>query len=709
MELQNTHNSTLSSPSLCVPSSVSPCLQHIHSSLTFPSRSRCPSRFTCCPSRTQRPPSFCIIAKARQSESKAPPPRQELWELREYEDPDEDENDEQKKSKGRRRTFETEVEARRHHWISRMWAPWEEALSPEAQFAVDALNLDQGDEPIVPMEMMDRLNVNKPLIPDAIFEGKEEIPEDPDVIEARENGALPGTAWKSPMVFSLIPPRDWPPPGWKVDPDELAFIRSIHGIMETRVTPFDLSTAVPETEENKGSHPRWRMFMKQYEEWVAANKERLDREAKEVGDEYYPGRRRMGKDYVDGMYELPFIYPGQHYAGQVTMIHLYEGAHVNFGAVHDGWVPIKRNDWYWIRKHIKVGMRVQVEVVAKRDPYRFRFPVELRFVYPNIDHLIFNRFEYPPIFVRAGEEKNMDLVTREAGRPFWPRRRPDPEKKEEEVPKYNHPFSFKVWQLHVAEQMLLDEEERKAAGIVTPPHELSEVTTAERDYLDADTFWTEEELGGETFQSLVLTQHEWELDMDAARKEREAIKKAREEAKAKGKPFESPKLRRTVYIEELDIMNWQRYLDEHEAVQRDKVNRLEFGMPLEEPGKYADDSFFGENKYNPREKRWRHDYVGDVSKSKDDGKQQRGPQPLDDEGRAKEDGRSGRRGSRAMGSPGSIKDAAADTSTTSVRKSGETTGNGEKVVNGTESSRIPDVRGFFIPKAEDNKSEDETD
>jgi hypothetical protein len=26
---------------------------------------------------------------------------------------------------------------------------------------------------------------------------------------------------------------------------------------------------------------------------------------------------------------------------------------------------------------------------AKRDPYRFRFPLEMRFVYPNIDHLMY--------------------------------------------------------------------------------------------------------------------------------------------------------------------------------------------------------------------------------------------------------------------------------------------------------------------------------
>lgn len=104
------------------------------------------------------------------------------------------------------------------------------------------------------------------------------------------------------------------------------------------------------------------------------------------------------------------------------------------------WIPIKGNDWYWIRRHIKVGMQVIVEILvsytlssfyyrdpvriffslhiylctsensfmvsviipaeshsylplcslqAKRDPYRFRFPLEMRFVDPNIDHLMY--------------------------------------------------------------------------------------------------------------------------------------------------------------------------------------------------------------------------------------------------------------------------------------------------------------------------------
>lgn len=28
------------------------------------------------------------------------------------------------------------------------------------------------------------------------------------------------------------------------------------------------------------------------------------------------------------------------------------------------WVPIKGNDWYWIRHHVKPGMNVYVEILV---------------------------------------------------------------------------------------------------------------------------------------------------------------------------------------------------------------------------------------------------------------------------------------------------------------------------------------------------------
>lgn len=609
---------------------------------------------------------------------------------------------------------ETEEEARRRHWIKRFWAPWEEKLSPEAQFAVESLRLGK-EEPIIPKEMMDRLSVNTPLIPDNYMEL--EVKEHPDEVEGRKRGALPGTAWRKQMVFALIPPRDWPPPGWKVDADELAFIRGALALENARVSTHDLEKAAP-LEEGQGNFERWTMFLKQYDEWVAANKDLLDKEEEETGDEYYPGRRRTGKNYTEGMYELPFIYPGQHFMGEVTMIHLYEGAFVNFGAVHDGWVPIRRNDWYWIRDHIKVGMRVQVEVIAKRDPYRFRFPVEMRFVHPNVDHLIFNRFKHPPInFYR--EDTNIDEVTREAGRPYSPWREPEPEDVElqQMLKKHmmRHPYIFRIWQLHQAEQMVLDDEERRAGG--GGPVERVEIDeVSKRRYINEDSYVTEEMFGGAKVPSLVLNVHEWELDMEGARKERQAINKAREEAQSRGEKFKFPKLKRDLYMEELDLMHLQRYLDENEALERDKICRLEFGLPFEEPGRYADHTFWGQQ-YNPREKRWRHDYIGEVKSKEDDSRREHEFRPRPSEIIIEEQDEIGpdtwesspSTGGEFLQYVGPDKDEDEESSTGDSTKSGEARGlAGDKVVNGTESSRVVDRKGMFRIREEQTDG-DETD
>lgn len=55
-------------------------------------------------------------------------------------------------------------------------------------------------------------------------------------------------------------------------------------------------------------------------------------------------------------------------------------------STHCRWVPVKRNDWYWIRHHIKVGMSVIVEIlvsVLNLNPgFLFRFlciPFPFRF------------------------------------------------------------------------------------------------------------------------------------------------------------------------------------------------------------------------------------------------------------------------------------------------------------------------------------------
>ncbi|CAN5966338.1 unnamed protein product [Sphagnum jensenii] len=94
--------------------------------------------------------------------------------------------------------------------------------------------------------------------------------------------------------------------------------------------------------------------------------------------------------------------------------------------------------------------------------------------------------------------------------------------------------------------------------------------------------WFEGGARGCDIPTLVLNTDPAELNLDAARKEREEFKCLWEEAMAKGE------------------------------------DRIELGLPLEEPGRYADKEFWGKNPYDPREPRWRHDYWGDPSKMKDE-------------------------------------------------------------------------------------------
>ncbi len=161
------------------------------------------------------------------------------------------------------------------HGFDCRWAPWEELLSPEAEFAVESLAPGE-EEPVVSRESFEKLNPKwqeehrKKLLEEAKRKEKE-----------RKPPTLEGSIWDLPLVFALIPPRDWPPPGWKVDAKELAFIREAHSLENVWVKSDDLKDAV-EDESMEGEFPRWKMFLKQYDEWVTANKECLDREAQEV-------------------------------------------------------------------------------------------------------------------------------------------------------------------------------------------------------------------------------------------------------------------------------------------------------------------------------------------------------------------------------------------------------------------------------------------
>ncbi|KAJ9140204.1 hypothetical protein P3X46_030879 [Hevea brasiliensis] len=500
-----------------------------------------------------------------------------------------------------------EEEWRRKNWIERGWAPWEEILTPEADFARKSLN--EGEE--VPLQSPEAIEAFRMLSPKYRLKKIKEMGLTEDEWYRKQfeiKGEIPEkleTIWAGPLVLRHVPPRDWPPRGWEVDRKELEFIREAHKLLSVRVVVEELDSM--ETTDTEGMClDRYKMFLKQYNEWVAANKDRLEEESYKQDQDYYPGRRKRGKDYKEGMYELPFYYPGQICAGIVTTIHLYQGAFVDIGGVHDG-----GNDWYWIRHHIKVGMHVFVEILAKRDPYRFRFPIEMRFVWPNIDHLIFNRFEFPPIFHRD-EDTNPDELRRDCRRPPVPRK--DPGAKPEEEPLLsNHPYVEKLWQIHVAEQMILDDWEtspEKYKG-----KKLSELTDDEDFDEQNSVEYTTAHYKKTLLPKIIMKQSVKELDLEAALAERELHNKLRKEAQERGENYKIAKLRRNIEMDEYDLMHWRRSYEEREALIRDISCRQALGLPLEEPGKYKPASYFGKDQYDPDNPLYRYDYWGEPKNS----------------------------------------------------------------------------------------------
>ncbi|KAL5543960.1 hypothetical protein UlMin_007744 [Ulmus minor] len=506
---------------------------------------------------------------------------------------------------------ETEEEARIRNWVERGWAPWEEILTPEADFARKSLN--EGEE--VALQSPEAIEAFKMLKPSYRKKKMEEMGLTEDDYYTKQfeiKGGIPEpleTTWAAPMVVRLMPPRDWPPRGWEVDKKELEFIREAHKLQAERVEVDGVEGKVT-VETDDMCLDRYKVFLKQYNEWVEANKDRLEEESYEHDQDYYPGRRKRGKDYKEGMYELPFYYPGQICEGKVTTIHLYQGAFVDIGGVHDGWVPIKGNDWFWIRHHIKVGMHVIVEILAKRDPYRFRFPIEMRFVHPNIDHLIFNRFDFPPIFHR--DDPNPDEIRRDSGRPPVPRKDPG-DKPEEEPLLSNHPYVDKLWQIHVAEQMIMDDLEAnpdKYEG-----KKFSELTDDEEFDEENSVEHTEASYKNKLVPKVIMKTSVKELDLEAAFAERQLLNKKTMEAKERGEEYKVTKMRRNIEMDEYDLLHWHRSFEEREALLRDISCRRALGLPLEEPGRYVDANFFGKDQYDPTNPLYRYDYWGEPKNS----------------------------------------------------------------------------------------------
>ncbi|KAI3673593.1 hypothetical protein L6452_39716 [Arctium lappa] len=514
---------------------------------------------------------------------------------------------------------ETEDEARRRNWIEGGWAPWEEILTPEGDFARKSLN--EGEE--VALENPESIEAFKMLRPSYRKKKMEELGLTEDEFYAKQfeiKGEIPDpltTVWAGPLVVRHIPPRDWPPRGWEVDKEELEFIREAHKL-PVRVD-FDQVQNEARSNTDDLCLDRYKVFLKQYNEWVDANRDKLEEESYKYDQDFYPGRRKRGKDYKEGMYELPFYYPGQICVGKVTTLHLYQGAFVDIGGVHDGWVPIKRNDWYWIRHHIKVGMQVIVEILAKRDPYRFRFPIEMRFVDPNIDHLIFKRFDFPPIFHRE-EDSNMDELRRDARRP--PISKDDPGIKIEEEPLIsNHPYVDKLWQIHVAEQMIMDDME------INPDKykdkKLSELADEEEINDENSVEYTQAYYKETLLPKRIVNVSVKDLDLEAAFAERQHHNELKRQAMEGGATsYKIDKLRRNHEMDEYDLVHWRRSLEEREALLRDISCRRALGLPLEEPGSYHDPNSVAKDKYDPENPLYRYDYWGEP-KSSEKSKQER--------------------------------------------------------------------------------------
>ncbi|CAO1946931.1 unnamed protein product [Urochloa humidicola] len=506
---------------------------------------------------------------------------------------------------------EPEEVARRRSWVEHGWAPWEEVMTPEVAFARHSLN--EGEE--VPLQSPESLEAFRMLTPAY----RKKVEAEPGYIErlfaTRDTPEPLETTWAGRLPLRLVPPRDWPPPGWEVDPDELEFIREAHRAASERLDMEAAAAAGVTNVEKLEDAPedlaldRYKMFLKQYKEWVEANRDRLEQESYQYDQDYYPGRRKRGKDYREDMHELPFYYPGQICYGQVTTVHLYQGAFVDIGCVHEGWVPIKGNDWYWIRHHIKPGMKVYVEILAKRDPYRFRFPLEMRFVYPNIDHLIFSRFDFPPIFHRK-EDTNPEQLWREGGRPPIPRKKPEKDMEKEPLVS-DHPFVDTLWEWHNAEQMILDYEEQNPDKFKDTTYE----STVDASSFDEESRveYTEGYFKETLLKKKVVNVNIKELDLEAARAERQLITKFKKEAEERGEEYKVEKLRRNKEMDEYDLMQWRRSFEEREALIRDICCRKALGLPIEEPGRYDVDEteVYGKDYYDPEKPMYRYDYWGE--------------------------------------------------------------------------------------------------
>eukprot|EP00898_Chlorokybus_atmophyticus_P000327 jgi/Chlat1/1295/Chrsp118S01734 len=114
---------------------------------------------------------------------------------------------------------------------------------------------------------------------------------------------------------------------------------------------------------------------------------------------------------------------GQVVAGEIAAINLYRGAFIDVGCQYDGCARIKEGDWYNLRDKLHVNDRVIVQITAVRDPYRYRLPLELKLLVPDISSDLEEDYndEFPNIIIHSGE--SVADVAAEVSRPLRTRAR----------------------------------------------------------------------------------------------------------------------------------------------------------------------------------------------------------------------------------------------------------------------------------------------
>ncbi|KAL0010548.1 hypothetical protein SO802_005656 [Lithocarpus litseifolius] len=179
---------------------------------------------------------------------------------------------------------------------------------------------------------------------------------------------------------------------------------------------------------------------------------------------------------------------------------------------------------------------------------------------------------------------------------------------------------WQLWQIHNAEQMILDDLEanpEKYKG-----KKLSELTDDEDFDEENSVIHTKAYYKKALLPKVILKTSVKELDLEPAFAERQHHNKLKREAEERGEKYKIDKLRRNIEMDEHDLLHWRRSFEEREALIRDISCRQALGLPLEEPGRYKDASFFGRDKYDPSNPLYRYDYWGEP-KNSEESKQER--------------------------------------------------------------------------------------